>query len=136
MKKTKTLLIAMFFIAVAAKANTNEGRPADVRLHGYVADAITKKPVSGVTVSATAPGIAGATEVTTDADGYFSFCQLPAQQVNLQFGKKGYQVFKKTNISVKEKTPVKILVEFTPESKDEDSDETEYPILRMLQFNR
>jgi hypothetical protein len=135
MKHLKTLLFGLLWLAIACEAKANNNKPVDIHLHGYVTDAITKKPVSGVVVSATAPGIIGATEATTDADGYFSFGQLPAQQVNLQFGKKGYQNYKKTNVSVKEKTPVKLFVEFVPENKDEDSDETEYPILRMLQFS-
>ncbi|HLK28800.1 MAG TPA: carboxypeptidase-like regulatory domain-containing protein [Puia sp.] len=135
MKHLKTLLLGLTLLVVAMITKADTGKPVDVRVHGYVTDAITKKPVSGVVVSASAPGIIGTTEATTDADGYFSFGQLPAQQVNLQFGKKGYQNFKKANVSAKEKTPVKLIVEFIPESKDENLDETEYPILRMLQFS-
>jgi hypothetical protein len=130
--KTIPLVIALSAMTIITKANT--GKPA-VCLHGFVTDAITKKPVKGVLVSATAPGIAGATEVTTDAEGYFSFGQLPAQQVNLQFGKKGYISYKRANVAVKEKTVIKLSVEFVPENKEEETDESEYPILRMLQFN-
>ena len=136
MKKLKillTLTFLLFVITCIVKGNT--GKP-DVCLHGYVTDAITKKPISGVIISASAPGINCTAEVTTDADGYFSFGQLPAPQVNLQFGKKGYQNYKRNNVSVKEKAPLKLIVEFFPENKGEESDESEYPILRMLQFNK
>lgn len=125
------LFVLLLAVAGIAKANTEK---PDALLQGYVTDAITKKPVSGVIVSATAPGVNVSKEVTTDADGYFSFVQLPAQQVNLQFGKKGYMGFKRTNISVKEKTPVKLAIEFLPENTSDDSDETEYPLLRILQL--
>jgi hypothetical protein len=133
MKNVKKLLLVLLLFAVANIADANTEKP-DALLHGYVTDAVTKKPVSGVLVSATAPGVLGSKEVTTDADGYFIFLQLPAQQVNLQFGKKGYQSYKRSNITVKEKTPLKITVEFLPESSSDDSDETEYPLLRVLQL--
>lgn len=123
------VLILCFSITGIVKANTEKH---DALLHGYVTDAVTKKPVSGVVVSASAPGVNGYKEVTTDIDGYFSFVQLPAQQVNLQFGKKGYQVYRRNNILVKEKTPLKITVEFLPESASDDSDETEYHLLKVL----
>jgi len=134
MKNLKKLLFILLFFAIASIAEANIGKP-DAVLHGYVTDAVTKKPVSGVVVSATAPGANISKEATTDADGYFSFVQLPAEQVNLQFGKKGYQSYKRMNIAVKEKATLKIMVEFLPESTSGgDPDETEYPLLRMLQL--
>ncbi len=135
MRHLKTLLLGIFLLATALITKANAGKPICIQVQGYVTDAVTKKPVSGVVVSATAAGINGTTEAKTDADGYFSFGQLPALQVTLQFGKKGYQNYKKTNISVNEKAPVKLIVEFVPETKDEDADETEYPILRILHFS-
>ncbi|HVM88563.1 MAG TPA: carboxypeptidase regulatory-like domain-containing protein [Puia sp.] len=135
MKNNKAILPCFLLFALTVVTKASSGRPVDVRLHGYVTDAVTKKPVSGVVVSVSAPGITGVTAAVTDADGYFSFYQLPAEQINLQFGKKGYVNYRRVNISVKEKNPVKITIEFTPENKEEEPDETEYPILRMLQFN-
>lgn len=123
------MLLLAFVVIV--KAN---GR-AEAPLQGYVTDAVTKKPVSGVVVSITALGKIGTTEATTDADGYFSFYQLPAQQINLQFEKKGYQTHKRTNVVLKEKASLRLTVEVIPESKTEESDEGEYPILRILQFS-
>jgi hypothetical protein len=127
----KLLLLILCFSITTGIVKANTEKP-DALLHGYVTDAVTKKPVSGVLVSATALGVNGYKEVTTDVDGYFSFVQLPAQQVNLQFGKKGYQVYRRNNISVKEKTPLKIIVEFSPETTSDDSDETEYHLLKVL----
>jgi Carboxypeptidase regulatory-like domain len=133
MENFKKLPLILLLFAVANIANANTEKP-DALLHGYVTDAVTKKPVSGVTVSATAIGVVGFKEAITDADGYFSFVQLPAQQVNLQFGKKGYQNYKRSNITVKEKMPLKIAVEFFPEKLSDNLAETEYPLLRMLQL--
>ncbi|HEY4208385.1 MAG TPA: carboxypeptidase-like regulatory domain-containing protein [Puia sp.] len=128
------LLLLVFPLALCSRANTGSGKIEGV-LHGYVTDAVTKKPLSGVTVSALVPGTNNSREVTTDADGYFRFVQLPASQVTVHFDKKGYQSCKRPNITVKEKTAVKLNIEFLPEEMESDSDNSnaEYPLLRMMQ---
>jgi len=134
MRKLKNwlLLTLIFPLALCARANTGNGKVEGV-LHGYVTDAITKKPLPGVTVSALVPGTNNAREVTTDADGYYRFAQLPASQVTVQFDKKGYQSCKRPNITVKEKSSVKLNLEFLPEELGSDSDNSEYPLMRMMQ---
>ena len=136
MKKNaiKLLLLALSLpLVLLAKAGTGK---TDVMLQGYVTDAVTKKPVSGVVVSISTPGINAPKEVTTDADGYFSFAQVPSTAVSVQFDKKGYQSFKKAGVVVtKEKLPVKINVDFVPEGMNDSGDDSEYPLLRMLQTN-
>ena len=117
-------------LALCVKAGTGK---RDGVLNGYVTDAITKKPLPGVTVSATVPGSNNSTEVLTDADGYFRFSQLPGSQVTVQFDKKGYQSYKRPNVMVGEKSSIKINVEFLPDEMDSESDNSEYPILRLLQ---
>lgn len=126
------LLLLVFPLALGVKANTGNGKVEGV-LHGYVMDAVTKKPLSGVTVSALVPGTKDSREVTTDADGYYRFAQLPASQVTVQFDKKGYQSYKRPNVAVKEKSSVKLNVEFLPEVLGSDSDNSEYPLLRLMQ---
>jgi hypothetical protein len=121
-------LISLF--SLCAKAGTGK---RDGILNGYVTDAITKKPLSGVVVSATVPGSTSATEVLTDADGYFRFAQLPGCQVTISFGKKGYQSTKRPNVNVGEKVPIKLNIEFHPDEMDTESDNSEFPILRLLQ---
>ena len=126
----------IFFLLLAslatlcAKAGTGK---RDGVLNGYVTDAVTKKPLSGVVVSATVPGSASATEVLTDTDGYFRFAQLPGAQVTITFDKKGYQSAKRPNVNVGEKGPIKLNIEFQPEEMDTESDKSEFPILRLLQ---
>jgi hypothetical protein len=126
----------IFFLLLAslatlcAKAGTGK---RDGVLNGYVTDAVTKKPLSGVVVSATVPGSASATEVLTDTDGYFRFAQLPGAQVTITFDKKGYQSAKRPNVNVGEKGPIKLNIEFQPEEADPELDNSEFPILRLLQ---
>ena len=104
-------------------------------LNGYVTDAVTKKPLPGVVVSAFIPGTNNLKEVLTDADGYFRFPELPASQVTVEFNKKGYQCAKRPNITIKEKTSVKLNVEFLPDDLDPGPGSSEYPVLRLLEAN-
>ncbi|HEX4375073.1 MAG TPA: carboxypeptidase-like regulatory domain-containing protein [Puia sp.] len=134
MKKIKIALFFALLVPFALHAKGADGK-SEICLHGYVTDAITKKPVQGVVVSASIPGLNVSKEVTTDADGYFSFTQLCGSQVNIHFEKKGYQPYKKSNIAVKEKAAVKVNIEFSPEIISGNADENEYPILRMLEMN-
>src|SRR5215469_9121928 len=106
------LLLMLVPMTLIAKAGT--GKLEGV-LNGYVTDAVTKKPLPGVTVSAFVPGTNNLKEVLTDADGYFRFAELPSSQVTVEFNKKGYQPAKRPNVTIKEKTSVKLNVEFLPE---------------------
>ena len=70
----KLLFLTLIFpLALCAKAGTGK---LEGTLHGYVTDAVTKKPLSGVIVSAMIPGTNNLKEVLTDADGYFHFAQF------------------------------------------------------------
>jgi Carboxypeptidase regulatory-like domain len=138
-KTYKRLLLSLMIVPIAlcVKADehvggTDRSVPEGI-LHGYVTDAVTKKPLSGVTVSAIVPGTNNPKEVLTDADGYFRFTRLPVSQVTVQFDKKGYQSTKRPNVAIKERNAVKLNVEFQPEEAGADSDNSEYPLLRMLQ---
>jgi Carboxypeptidase regulatory-like domain len=138
-KTCKKLLLSLMIVplALCVRANSNlrgiDGPVSEGILHGYVTDAVTKKPLPGVVVSAMVPGTNNMKEVLTDADGYFRFSRMPAVQVTVQFDKKGYQSCKRPNIAIKEKATVKLNVEFQPEEIGVDSDNSEYPLLRMLQ---
>jgi hypothetical protein len=129
-RKTISILFLLLPFAVFAKPETGK---RDGVLNGYVKDAITKKPLSGVVVSATVPGSSNTCEVLTDADGYFRFAQLPGSQVTISFDKKGYLRAKRPNVSVGEKSPIKLNIEFQPAEVDAESDNSEFPILRFFQ---
>ncbi|MBS1660948.1 MAG: carboxypeptidase regulatory-like domain-containing protein [Bacteroidetes bacterium] len=128
-RKSLLFFLILFPLAFCAKAGTGKAEPV---LHGYVTDAITKKPLSGVTVLAILPGTTSPKEVQTDAEGYFRFAQLPAAQVTVQFDKKGYQSAKRPNVSIREKTSVKLNIECLPEDIGSSSDNSDFPILRLL----
>jgi hypothetical protein len=132
MGSPKKILLLLLLLPAALCAKAGIGKVEGV-LNGYVTDAVTKKPLSGVVVSATIPGTNNQKEVLTDADGYFRFAELPAAQVTVEFNKKGYQSAKRPNITIREKTAVKLNVEFLPEEDDLNSGSAEYPMLRMLQ---
>jgi hypothetical protein len=131
MRSTKKLFLLLVIFPLALCSRANEGK-IEGQLHGYVTDAVTKKPLQGVTVSAILPGTNSSKEVTTDADGYFRFIQLPAAQVTVQFDKKGYQPCKRPNVTIKEKTSVALNIEFLPDDMDMDAN-SEYPLLRLMQ---
>jgi Carboxypeptidase regulatory-like domain len=131
LKKLLSLLL-IFPLALCAKAGTGK---VEGIVNGYVTDAVTKKPLSGVIVSAIAPGSNTQTEVLTDENGYFRFVQLPGTQVTIQFDKKGYQSYKRPNVSVREKTAVKLNVECLPDEMGADSNDSESPILHLLQVS-
>jgi hypothetical protein len=134
----KLLFFLLLPLAVYARAgtgytNAGVGKLEGV-LNGYVTDAVTKKPLPGVVVSAFIPGTNLLKEVLTDADGYFRFSELPGSQVTVEFIKKGYQSAKRPNVTIREKTSVKLNVEFLPEDPD-GGDGGEYPLLRLLEAN-
>ncbi len=129
----KKLMLFFLVIPMALAAKAGTGKLEGV-LNGYVTDAVTKKPLPGVMVSAIIPGSNSLKEVITDADGYFKFSELPiTAQVTVQFDKKGYQSLRRPNVALKEKTSVKINIECFPEGITSDSDDSEFPILRLLQ---
>ena len=139
MKNAKLMFLMTGLLVMAFLAKASDGKSSNpCLLQGYVKDAVTKRPVSGVVVSASAPGANTPKEAVTDADGFFHFSELPSVQVNLQFGKKGYQSYKRAGVVVKEKSTVKLNIDFFREEMNTDADSnkdnSEYPLLRMLEI--
>ena len=89
MSSPKKLLLLLLLLPFALCAKAGMGKVQGV-LNGYVTDAITKKPLSGVIVSATVPGTNNQKEVLTDADGRiratFEILWLPYRFVQLIVG--------------------------------------------------
>jgi hypothetical protein len=134
MSTPKHLLLFLLLVPLALMTKAGTGKLEGV-LHGYVTDAVTKKPLPGVIVSACIPGTNNLREVLTDADGYFRFAELPAVQITVEFNKKGYQPCKRPNVMIKEKAAVRVNVEFTPEELEGEPGNSEFPLLRMLDAN-
>ena len=132
MKISFYLVFFLFTCLVSCGLYASDGKTDPCLIKGQVVDAVTKKPVSGVTVSAVVPGDPSFKEAITDIDGYYYFKQLPACHVNLRFEKKGYQKFKYDElIEIQDKKTVKVNVEVLPDSELQ-PDDSEYPLLRIL----
>src|SRR5450432_1658778 len=117
MKYSFYLIFFVFVCLISCGLYASDCKTDLCRIKGQVVDAITKKPVSGVLVSAVIPGDTESQDVLTDVDGYYYFKQLPASKVNLRFEKKGYQKYKYQEvIETTEKKTVKVNVEFLPDN--------------------
>jgi Carboxypeptidase regulatory-like domain len=132
MKITFYLAFFVLVCMISCGLYASDGKADPCLIKGQVLDAITKKPVSGVLVSAMFPGDLNAKEAVTDVDGFYYFKQLPSSHVNLRFEKKGYQKFKyQEMIEIQEKKTVKVNVEVSPDGSEMPED-SEYPLLRIL----
>jgi Carboxypeptidase regulatory-like domain len=132
MKISFYLIFFVFTCMISCGLYASDGK-SEPCIKGQVLDAVTKKPVSGVVVSALFPGDLMPKEVVTDDDGFYYFKQLPSCHVNLQFEKKGYKGYKyREMIEVQEKKTVKVNVEVSPDHGTDLPEDTEYPLLRVL----
>ena len=132
MKLAFYLVFFVFVCMLSGGLYASDGK-AEPCIKGQVLDAVTKKPVSGVVVSAMIPGDPTSKEVLTDVDGYYYFKQLPSCHVNLRFEKKGYQKYKYQEIiELQEKKTVKVNVEVSPDHSSDLPEDSEYPLLRIL----
>ena len=120
----------------AAKANNgNSGekgskKAAEGAVHGYVVDASTRKPIGGVTVSVSSTKIQPEKEIQSDASGYFNFGKLPAGEVTIMFEKKGYKLYKKDVLALREGTTVKLSVEVQPD--EQETRDIWHPLFKLL----
>lgn len=98
-----------------------------------MADANTKKPVQGVTVSITSAtkGVdKDKKEIQTDAMGNFKVPQLPPGEVVIVLEKKGYRTQRKENVVIKEGVALKLNFDITEE--DDDESDVFHPLMRMM----
>jgi Carboxypeptidase regulatory-like domain len=133
MRISKKLLVilAVLPLAFIAKANNGtDGKTAEPALQGSVSDAVTKKPLQGVTISITSSKMNGEKEFTTDASGIFKANQIPAGEVTIILEKKGYKTYKREGVILKPGMSIKL--NFDIKSEDEDS-EVFHPLLRMME---
>jgi hypothetical protein len=130
--KSLFILFALTGLSCLAKANTGEKgnkKLSEGSVHGYVVDATTRKPIGGVTISVSSSKLQGDKEIQSDAAGYFNFGKLPAGEVTIMFEKKGYKLYRKDAMALREGTTVRISVEVEPES---DNDDIWHPLFRLM----
>lgn len=132
-------MTAILPLALLAKANNgNKGEKergkTEPVLYGMVADAVTKKPVQGVTLSITTAAkgqenVKDRKEFVTDAAGLFKVPQMPPGEVVIVLEKKGYKTYKKENVIIKEGVSLKMNLDLTA---DEDESDVFHPLMRMM----
>lgn len=131
------LLAVLFCCFQTVSANDNTGSPLpndktslqEGTIHGYVVDAATKRPVAGVTVTASHQKRNTKREASTDASGYFKLDEMPMGEILIYFDKKGYRMLKKNGIRLREGTVLKLSIDI---QEDEADPVFEHPALRLL----
>lgn len=132
--KKLLLMLSLITLSILAKANNEkEGKKStEPCLNGSVADAVTKKPVQGVTISIS--GVHGEKrEVTTDARGYFKVPQLPAGEIIIVLEKKGYKTCRREGILVKEGVSQKLNFDLSGlDDGNAEVNDVFHPLMRMI----
>ena len=133
-KKNYLLLAALLPLSLLTKANGDNGnrKSTEPVLQGCVADAATKKPVQGVTVSISTSKGQEKKEFTTDASGNFKVPQMPVGEVIIILEKKGYKTTRREGIIIKEGASPKMSFDITNIQLDDESD-VFHPFLRMME---
>ena len=137
MRSLKPLLVTLFMVCCSQFADANTGEKGNKKLsdgyvHGYILDAYTRKPIAGVTISLSSRKIQGEKEIQSDASGYFNFGKLPAGDLSIMFEKKGYKLYKRDVLSLKEGTTVKLSVEVHADDGADGSNDIWHPLFKLL----
>ena len=133
-KKNYLLLAALLPLSLLTKANGDNGarKSTEPVLQGCVADASTKKPVQGVTISISTSKGQEKKEFTTDASGNFKVPQMPVGEVIIILEKKGYKTSRREGIIIKEGVSLKMNFDITNLPTDDESD-VFHPFFRMME---
>ena len=133
-KKNYLLLAALLPLSLLTKANGDNGtrKSTEPVLQGCVADASTKKPVQGVTISISTSKGQEKKEFTTDAAGNFKVPQMPVGEVIIILEKKGYKTSRREGIIIKEGVSLKMSFDITNLPTDDESD-VFHPFFRMME---
>jgi hypothetical protein len=132
MKGSRILLLmtVLLPLSIIAKANGRDGGKAEPVIQGFVADATTKKPVQGVTVSISSKG-QDKKEFVTDACGNFKVSQMPLGDVIIVLEKKGYKTCRKEGVTIKEGVSLKLNFDLM-DSGDDYQGDVFHPLMGML----
>jgi hypothetical protein len=133
-KKNYLLLAALLPLSLLTKANGDNGnrKSTEPVIQGCVADASTKKPVQGVTISISTSKGQEKKEFTTDALGNFKIPQMPVGEVIIVLEKKGYKSTRREGIIIKEGVSLKMNFDIINIQLADESD-VFHPFLRMME---
>lgn len=119
-KMIAALLICLpIAFTVNAAGNSTRTSSGEICINGIVIDGKTKKPLQGVTISATAAKLQGEKEITSNNQGAFKFESVPVVDLLITFEKKGYKTVKKEAAKLKESDFMKLVIELIPQLDDE-----------------
>jgi hypothetical protein len=90
------VLASVLFGSSVAAANAAGGVVGGLR--GTVVDQVSGAPITGAAVKAVSPS--GSFQTTTDAHGFFSFLDIPADTYAVHIGAQGYQDLTVTGVTV------------------------------------
>ncbi len=119
------LIAALLFtlpLAFTAKATESSKKMSsgETCINGVVIDSKTKKPISGVVISALAAKMQNEKEVNTNNNGSFKIESVPMNDLVITFEKKGYKTIKKEAAKFKEGELMKLVIELVPQIEDEE----------------
>lgn len=127
------LLVAlpMSFVANATSGNKVLSS-GETSITGVVIDGKTKKPLQGVTISATSSKLQGEKEINSNNQGGFKFESVPVNDLIIIFEKKGYKTIKKEAAKLKDSELMKLTIELIPQLDEEEGMESPLrPIIGM-----
>lgn len=133
MRLNKKLFLLSFLLLPVLGALANQDKRSgggEPSVSGTVADADSKKPVAGVTVSITGKGLDKKETLTTDGSGNFKSGNLNQGEVTILVEKKGYRSYKKEGVQLKDGATIKLLLEIQEEEDDDGG--IFHPLLRMM----
>lgn len=122
-----TVCLGIFTLASIPGRKATEGG-----IQGYVTDALTHKPLAGVTVQLQSKT---QSEQSCQAEntGYFRFSKLPAGEICLVVERKGYKLFKSETQLIKEGIN-KLNIEVQPVTEGDDLDSW-HPIKKFMDLD-
>jgi hypothetical protein len=131
--KILILLFGLLPLSNCVFANQDGNGPKEPALSGSVSDAISRKPVMGVTISIKSSKDLKEKIFTTDASGQFNIPKLPAGEVTIVLEKKGYKTYRREKVVLKEGMQVKLNFDISNEKTKEDGN-LFHPLLRMMEI--
>jgi len=128
--KTSLLLLALLALTYCASANGGENGAADPPLLGFVSDAISKKPLKGVTILVTTCGSKIEKAYTTDDCGQFRIPRLGCNELTVVLEKKGYKTVRKEKIIMRD--GMQLVLNFDILNEEKLDENIFHPLLRMM----
>ncbi len=134
--------IKLFFIMLAllplsncvmANTNNNSGDgTTDPILVGSVSDALSKKPLKGVTIFITSSKNRLEKSFITDENGNFTIPKFMEGEVTIVLEKKGYRTYRREKVILREGQQVKLNIGISNEDNDESN--VFHPLQRMMDY--